>query len=69
LSVSGKVAPEIENPAPETAAELIVTAAVPVDESVIDCEAVEFTARLPKLRVVALTVKFDVAAFNCKAKV
>jgi hypothetical protein len=36
FSVSGKVAPEVEKPDPETVAELMVTAAVPVEDSLID---------------------------------
>jgi hypothetical protein len=39
-----------------TAAELIVTGAVPVDVRVNDCAAAVFTVTLPKLKLAALTV-------------
>ena len=68
LSVSGKLAPEIEKPVPDSVAELMVTAAVPVDDSVIDCEVVVLTATLLKLRLEELTVRVGMAAFNCSAK-
>jgi hypothetical protein len=69
LRVSGKAAPEIENPVPLSEAELTVTAVVPVDESVIDCEVVEFTLTLPKLMLDALALRVGTAAFNCRVKV
>jgi hypothetical protein len=69
LRVTGKAAPEIENPVPLSEAELTVTAAVPVDESVIDCEVVEFTLTLPKLRLGALTLRVGAAAFNCSVNI
>jgi hypothetical protein len=43
-------------PAPVIAAELIVTAAVPVDVIVNDCTTAVFTATLPKLRLAELIV-------------
>ena len=67
--MSGKVAPEIEKPAPVSVAELTVTAAVPVEDRVIDCEVGEFTLTFPKLRLDELTVSVGTAAFNCSAKV
>jgi hypothetical protein len=42
-------------PAPETAAEVTVTGAVPVDVSVNDCVVGVFTVALPKLRLEVLT--------------
>lgn len=68
LRVSGKVAPEIEKPAPVSVAELTVTAAVPVEESVIDCEEDVFTGILPKLRFDELTDNVGTAAFSCRTK-
>ncbi len=64
FSVSGKVAPETEKPAPVNVPELTVTAAVPVEESVIDCDAAEFTFTLPKLRLDELMPSVGIAAFN-----
>jgi hypothetical protein len=54
LSVSGKLALEIEKPVPVSVAELTVTAAGPVEVSVIDCVAAVFTATLPKATLLAL---------------
>ena len=64
FKVSGKVRPEMEKPAPVNVAELTVTAAVPVEESVMDCDAAEFTASLPKLTLVVLIARVGTAAFN-----
>jgi hypothetical protein len=69
LSVSGKLAPETVNPLPLTAAALTVTAAVPVELSVIDCVVALFTASLPNARLVALTPSVGVEAPSCRAKV
>ncbi len=55
MSVRGKVAPDTVKPAPLTDAELIVTAADPVEVSVTGSVALDPTATLPKLRVVELT--------------
>ena len=62
--VRGKLAPESENPDPEEVTELIVTDAVPVEESVMVCVETEFTETLPKLTLVALTERVGTAAFN-----
>ena len=67
--VSGKLAPETERPVPVSVAELTTTAAVPVEDSVIDCVVDEFTDTLPKLRLEELMVSVGTAAFNCSAKV
>jgi hypothetical protein len=48
--------------APEMEAEFTVTDDVPEEVSVNDCVAEEFTLTLPKLRVVALSVNFELAA-------
>ena len=56
FSVTGKLPPTIEKPAPVIAAELTVTGAVPVDVRVSDCVVDVFTVTPPKLRLAALTV-------------
>jgi hypothetical protein len=48
--------------APDMEAEFTVTDDVPEEVSVNDCVAEEFTLTLPKLRVVALSVNFELAA-------
>jgi hypothetical protein len=53
---------------PVTAAALTVTAAPPVDVSVSDCVAGEFSVTLPKARLDALTVSVAVPGFSCRAK-
>ena len=50
------------NAAPLIEAEFTVTGDVPEEVSVNDCVAEEFTVTLPKLRVVALSVNFELAA-------
>ena len=55
FSVTGKLFPKIENPAPAITAEFTVTGAVPVDVSVNDCVVGVFTITLPKLKAPALT--------------
>jgi hypothetical protein len=62
--VSGKLAPEAEKPAPVRVAALMVAAAVPVEDSVIDCVVAVFTATLPKLRFEELMLSVGTAAFN-----
>lgn len=69
LSVSGKVAPEREKPAPLIVTELMTAEVVPVADSVIDCEVAVFTATLPKLTIEELRLSDATAAFNCSAKV
>ena len=55
----GKVAPDIEKPAPDNVAEFTVTAAVPVDVSVTDCVAGVLSTTLPKARLVVLTLNVE----------
>jgi hypothetical protein len=62
LSVSGKLPPTVEKPAPVIVAELMVTGDVPVDDRVTVWVVGVFTATLPKLRVVALTANCGVPA-------
>jgi hypothetical protein len=56
FSVTGRLPPTIEKPAPVMVAEFTVTAIVPVDVSVNDCVVDVFTVTFPKLRLAALTV-------------
>ena len=53
--MTGKVAPDSENPVPAIAPELIVNGAVPVEVIVTGSVAIEPTVTLPKLRLVELT--------------
>jgi hypothetical protein len=69
FSVNGKVAPETVNPAPVTASALIVTAAVPVEDSVRVWVVAEFTLALPNAIVDALTLRVGTLEPNCSAKV
>jgi hypothetical protein len=69
LSVTGKVAPDTEKPAPVASAELTVTADVPVEVKVTVCVAGEFNTTLPKGMLFALMVNVGVdVAFNCRLK-
>jgi len=56
FSVTGSVLPTIVKPAPEVAAELTVTGAVPVEVNVSDCVVVVFIVTLPKLSLAVLNV-------------
>lgn len=60
LSVRGKLAPLTVNPSPLTFAELIVTAAVPLDVSVTGSVAFAPTVTLPKFRLAGFTVSVAV---------
>jgi hypothetical protein len=62
FSVDGRLPPTIVKPAPEMAAELIVTGEVPVDVNVTDCVVAVFTVTLPKLKVATLTVNCGLGA-------
>jgi hypothetical protein len=61
--------PEPEKPVPATATELMVSAAVPVEDSVSACVDGEPSVTLPKDMLVALTLMDELAAFNCSANV
>ena len=67
LRVTGNALPETENPAPVTVPVFKVSAAVPVDDRVIDFVTAVFSATDPKVSEVALTVSAGTAAFNCTA--
>jgi hypothetical protein len=69
FSVSGRVIPEAEKPAPETVNELIVTGTFPVEVSVKDCVDLVFTFTLPKLRLETPALNVAVAAPSCREKV
>jgi len=69
FKVTGKVAPDIENPVPVTAAALMVTADVPVEVRVRDCVAGMLSPTLPNATLVVLMLNVAVLAFNCRAKV
>jgi hypothetical protein len=69
FKVSGKVAPEIEKPAPVSVAALTVTTPVPFELRVNDCDVEVFTDMLPKLKLVELTFSVGTAAPSCRAKV
>ena len=62
----GKFPPERVNPVPEIESELIVTAAVPLEVTVMDLLTAVPTATLPKASEVALRVTAGLAAFSCK---
>lgn len=60
LRVNGNVAPDTVNPVPDAVAELTVTAAEPVDDSVSDWVACVPTATLPKAMLVEFTERVAV---------
>ena len=62
FSVSGKLGPETEKPAPVIVAEVTVTAAVPVEVKVNVCVPAVLTVTLPNLKLAALTLSVGVAA-------
>src|ERR1700743_421893 len=62
LSVSGKLAPEIVNPAPDGVTESTVTGPVPVDLIMKDCVEEEPTVTSPKLKLEALSVTWGAVA-------
>lgn len=59
--------PETENPVPVVEAELTVTATVPFEVTVTDCDTSVFTETLPKAMELVLRPNDCVAAFNCSA--
>jgi hypothetical protein len=66
--VTGKVAPDIEKPAPASEAALTVTGTLPLEVSVTACEEVELTARFANDRLVELTVSAGIAALSWMGK-
>jgi hypothetical protein len=68
FSVTGKLAPDTEKPAPVSVAALMVKAKLPVEFKVRDCVDDELTSTLPKTTLVALMLRIRVAASNCRTK-
>jgi len=60
--VTGRVAPEIEKPVPDSDAALTVTGTVPVEERTTGCETGEFTGTLPKATLEVLMPRICKAA-------
>jgi hypothetical protein len=69
LRVSGKVAPEKVKPDPATAASLMITATVPVEDKVSVCVVAVFTLTLPKPMLPALTLRVGTPDPSCRAKI
>jgi hypothetical protein len=69
FSVTGKLAPVIVKPVPDSVAELIVSAAVPEDVSVTVCVVVVLTVTSPNDSVVELSVSCGDPPVSCRAKV
>ena len=69
FNVTGTVRPELVNPEPVIATELIVTDDVPEEVNVIDCSAGELINTLPKGRLDALAVNIALAGPSCTVKV
>jgi hypothetical protein len=65
FSVTGKVAPVIENPVPVRVAALIVSGAVPDEVSVTDWLVGVFSVTFPKARLFVLTLRIIVCALSC----
>ena len=65
--MTGNAPPETENPVPEIESELIVTATVPLDVTVTDCDTEVPTETFPNEREVVFRLNDGVAAFNCRA--
>ena len=65
--MTGKVAPDMVKPVPLSAAELMVTGAVPVELNVTGCVDDVFTVTLPNVRLPGLMVNVGTAAFSCRA--
>jgi hydrogenase/urease accessory protein HupE len=62
FSATGKAAPEIVKPVPVTAADLMVSGAVPVEVSVTGFVDAVFTVTLPKVRLAVLIVNCGLGA-------
>lgn len=64
----GRPPPDIENPCPDTASELIVTATFPLEVTVTDLVTAVPTETFPNARELALRLRDGTAPFNCKPK-
>jgi|KBSMisStaDraftv2_1062788.scaffolds.fasta_scaffold00090_20 hypothetical protein len=69
FKVIGTVKPELANPAPVIATELIVTGDVPEEVSVIDCSAGELISTVPNGILDAFAVSIALAGPSCTVKV
>lgn len=69
LRVSGKVAPEKVKPDPATAASLMITATVPVEDKVTVCVVAVFTLTLPKPMLATFTFSVGTPDPSCRAKI
>ena len=68
FSVAGKFTAEAEKPLPVTETPLTVTGAVPLEFSVTVCVVELFTTTPPNEMLLALTLRADFAAFNCRER-
>ena len=69
FNVIGNALPDIEKPAPVTAAPFMVTGAVPVEVRVTACGAAAvFTTTLPNDKLAALILSAGARAFSCRVK-
>jgi hypothetical protein len=69
LSVKGKLAPEAAKPVPESLGPLTVTAVASAVDRVSVLVADELTTTLPKSALLVLTLRLDITAPECAAKV
>jgi hypothetical protein len=69
FKVNGKVNPEMEKPVPLTVAELMVNAAVPVDDRISVCVAGVLMTTSPKPTLAALTLSVGTPAPSCSVNV
>ena len=67
FKVAGRLTADAEKPEPITAIEFTVTAAVPVDVSIMVCVVGLLMTTAPKGILLAFTLRVGVAAFNCRA--
>ena len=66
--MTGNVAPDIVKPAPVSAAELIVTGAVPVDVNVTGWVDGVSSGILPKATLAGLMLSVGTLAFSCRVR-
>lgn len=68
VKVTGKVTPDTEKPVPVSVAELMVTAAAPVELKVSVCDVAVPTATLPNATLPALRLNAGAATSTCTLK-
>ena len=66
FSVAGKLTADDAKPLPDTAIELTVTGAVPLEVRVTVCVVELFTETAPKAMLLEFTFSVGVPAFNCR---